>query len=102
VLPSPKSQEYVYGDLPPLELPEKLTDRGAWPDVGEPLAEAVSGDAFSWTVIVRESVVVALVESVTERVTVYVPDGKYGMDFVQKRIDHRQSSMNRNRVKCHR
>jgi len=56
--------------VPPLALPVKLTDRGVWPDVGEPLAEAVSGDVFSWTFIVIESVAVLLVESVTVRVAV--------------------------------
>jgi hypothetical protein len=72
VPPSPKAQFQVYGLVPPEADPVKETARGANPEVG--LAEAVAESAGTEvTVMVTESDEVAVLESATVSVAMYVP-----------------------------
>jgi len=72
VLPSPKLQLYVYGDMPPVADPVNVTD---WPDSGcdgldEKLATRVGTEA---TTTVCVGLTDPPTESATVRVHVYVP-----------------------------
>ncbi len=80
-LPSPKSNSYEYGEVPPLAKPVKVTKRGACPEVGLLKKETDTGEGGGvntrFADIVKVFCCVLLRLSVTERVAVNNPSVPY-------------------------